>query len=95
MDNTFIYIPNMINEMFLPGEALAAVGAGVRRHACVLPDVVVEMLLAREGPRAVRALVWRFSRVLSAQQSTFRFHNIITTCQLVLPPALPREEGNG
>lgn len=65
----------MVNEMFLPSETLAAVGAGVRSDAGVLSDVVVEMFLAREGPRAVRTLVWRFSRVLSAQQSTFRFHN--------------------
>lgn len=63
----------MVNEVFLPGEGLATVGAGVRRVAGVLSDVVVEVFLAREGSRAVRTLVWRFSRVLSAQQSTFRF----------------------
>lgn len=82
----FVYIPNVVNEVFFPGEALAAVGAGVRRDAGVLPNVVVEMFLAREGPRAVRTLVWRFSRVLSAQQSTFRFQKRkLVTCQLVLP----------
>lgn len=45
----------------------------MRRDARVLAHVVGEVLLARERARAVRALVWRFARVLSAQQSTFRF----------------------
>lgn len=65
----------MVNEMFFPGEGLVAEGAGVRRDAGVLSDVVGEMLLARKRPRTERTLVWRFSRVLSAQQSTFRFHD--------------------
>lgn len=68
-------IPNMVNKMFFPGEGLVAVGAGVRRDAGVLSDVVGEMLLARKRPRTEGTLVWRFSRVLSAQQSTFRFHD--------------------
>lgn len=68
-----MYIPHVIDKMFLPCEALVAVGAGVRRIAGVLPQVVVEVLFARKRARAVRALVWRFARVLSAQQSTFRF----------------------
>lgn len=59
--------------MLFPSEALTAEGAGVRHIARVLPDVVVEMLLARERARAIRTLVWCFARVLSAQQSTFRF----------------------
>lgn len=63
----------MVDEMLLPREALVAIGAGMRRDSRVLPHVVVEMFLARERARAVRALVWRFARVLSAQQSTFRF----------------------
>lgn len=68
-----MYIPHVINKVFLPCEALVAVGAGVRRIAGVLPQVVVEVLFARKRARAVRALVWRFARMLSAQQSTFRF----------------------
>lgn len=70
----------MVDEVLLPGEALAAVGAGVRRDARVLADVVVEVLLASERARTVRALVWRFTRVLSAQQSTFRFHQHANQC---------------
>lgn len=41
-----MYIPDVINKMFLSREALVAVGAGVRRIAGVLPQVVVEVLLA-------------------------------------------------
>lgn len=62
----------MIDEMLLPREGLATIGAGVRRGARVLPHVAVQMLLSRERARAIRALVWRFARMLSAQ-STFRF----------------------
>lgn len=63
----------MADEVFLPGEALGAVGTVEGQFAGVLPHVVVEVLLARERARAERTLVWRFSRVLSAHQSTFRF----------------------
>lgn len=67
------YIPDMIDKVFLSGEVLAAVSAGVRRRPGVLTDVIVQVLLPRERARADRALVRRFTRVLSAQQSTFRF----------------------
>lgn len=63
----------MVDEMLLPAEALDAESARVGHVPGVLAHVVVEMLLARERARAERTLVWRFTRVLSAQQSTFRF----------------------
>lgn len=53
--------------MLLPGEGLVTVGAGVRRDAGVLAHVAVQVLLSRERARAIRALVWRFARMLSAQ----------------------------
>lgn len=68
-----VYSPHVVDEVLLPGEALGAVGAGVGHVPGVLAHVVVQVLLARERARAERALVWRFTRVLSAQQSTFRF----------------------
>lgn len=63
----------MVDEVFLSGKALGAVGAVEGQFTGVLPHMVVQMLLASERARAERTLVWRFSRVLSAQQSTFRF----------------------
>lgn len=72
-------VPYVINEMLLPAEALAAVGTGVRHVAGVLTDVVVQVGLARERSRTIRALVRRFTRVLSAQQqTTFRFEHHAT-----------------
>lgn len=55
----------MVGKMLLPGEALGAVGAAVRRLARVLAHVVGEMLLAGEGLGAERALVGRLACVLS------------------------------
>jgi hypothetical protein len=69
-------VPDMVDEVLFPVEGLGAESAGVRHVARVLPDVVVEVFLARERARAVRALVWSFTRMLSAQQSTFRFVDI-------------------
>lgn len=57
--------------MFLPGEGLLAVGAGVWGVAHVLPHVLVEVFLPRERTRTVRALVRSLARMLSVQ-STFR-----------------------
>lgn len=68
-----VYAPHVVDEVLLAREPLVAVGAGMRHVAGVLAHVVREVLLARERPRAVRALVRSFARMLSAQQSTFRF----------------------
>lgn len=54
--------------MLLSGVALIAVGADVRRVASVLAHMLVEVLLARERARAIRALVGSLACMLSAQQ---------------------------
>lgn len=72
------YVPNVIDEMLLPRKGLVTVGAGMRSDPRVLPQMAVQMLLSRELARAIRALVWRFARMLSAQ-STFRFVHYIHT----------------
>lgn len=59
-----MYVPDMIGEVFLPGECLSAEGALVRRLARVQVHVVGEMLLARERLRTIRALERSFARVL-------------------------------
>lgn len=67
-----LYVPHMIDEMLLPRKRLVTVRTGMRSDPRVLPQMAVQMLLSRELARAIRALVWRFARMLSAQ-STFRF----------------------
>lgn len=63
----------MNDKMFFPRETLGTVYTSMWHVSGVLSDVLGEMFLSREGARTIRALVRSLPRMLSAQQSTFRF----------------------